>query len=117
LIDLGELINVMTKGTMIRLNFTKLLRNAPIVLQLIDRSIVNPEGVLEDVIVLIDSWEYPADFIVKKNKEKLNGYPLILGRPWLATIYAFIECKTRDMTIKIGQYDPDYFRHEMRAEI
>jgi hypothetical protein len=32
----------------------------------------------------------------------LGGYPLILGRPWLATVDAFISCRSRDMTISHG---------------
>ena len=44
-IDLGETINVMTKDTMLRLNVKSLLRHTLTVLQLVDRSTVNPEGV------------------------------------------------------------------------
>jgi hypothetical protein len=40
------------------------LCNTPIVLQLVDRSTIKPEGVLEDIIVSLDSWEYPIDFMV-----------------------------------------------------
>ena len=50
-------------------------------LQLADRSTVTPEGIMEDVMASIDSWEYPTDFLVLQPKEKLTGYPLILGRP------------------------------------
>ena len=35
-----------------------------IVLELVDRSKIKPEGVLDDVIFSIDSWEYPTDFII-----------------------------------------------------
>lgn len=70
---------------MLILNLRQLLRHASIVLQLENRSTVTLEGVLEYVIVLIDSWYYTIDFLVLQTKEKLNGYPLILGRPLLAT--------------------------------
>ena len=53
-------------------------------------------------MVSIDSWEYPADFLVLQPKAKLNGCPLILGRPWLATINAYINWRDGDMTIKNG---------------
>ena len=65
-------------------------------------STVAPEGFVEDVMVIIDSWEYPADFLVLQPKEKLTGYPLILGRPLLATADAYISCRVRSMTIKNG---------------
>ena len=31
-----------------------------------------------------------------------NGYPLILGRPWLATSDAYINCRDGNMIIKYG---------------
>jgi hypothetical protein len=80
LIDLRASINVMTKDTMFRLGLKEPLRCTPIILQLADKSTLNPEGVLEDVMVFVDSREYPTYFIVLQTKSKLNGYPLILGR-------------------------------------
>eukprot|EP00253_Pinus_taeda_P024767 PITA_24767 len=100
LIDLRATINVMTKDTMLKLNLQCSLRKTTIVLQLADRSTMTPEGIVEDVMVSIDSWEYPADFLVRLPKEKLTGYPLILGRPWLATADAYLSCRARNMTIK-----------------
>ena len=40
------------------------LHPTPNVLKLADRSKIKPEGVLDDVIISLDSWEYPAHFIV-----------------------------------------------------
>ena len=51
-------------------------------------------------MVSIDSWEYPADFLVLQPNAKLTGYSLILGRPWLATTDAYISYKVGNMTIK-----------------
>jgi hypothetical protein len=48
-----------------------------IVLQLADSSIDFLEGMLDDIIVCVDSWEYPIDFIVLSAINNLNGYPLI----------------------------------------
>jgi len=42
---------------------------------------VKPDGVLEDVCVSLDSWEYPIDFMVLTPKNNLGGHPLILERP------------------------------------
>lgn len=64
LIDLGAAINVMTRDTMLKLNLQSSLRKTSTLLQLADRSTVTPEGIVEDVLVSIDSWEYPADFLV-----------------------------------------------------
>ena len=63
LIDLGEAINVMTTETMKHLNMNN-IKPTTIVLELADRSKVVPEGILEDIIVSLDSWEYSVDFLI-----------------------------------------------------
>jgi hypothetical protein len=104
LIDLGETINVMTKDTLEKLELQGLLRQTPTMFfkWLID-PLVKPEGMLEDIIVSIDSWEYPIYFMVLQTKSRLGGYPLILGRPWLAIVDAYIGCREGDMTISNGK--------------
>eukprot|EP00253_Pinus_taeda_P032995 PITA_32995 len=64
LIDLGAAINVMTRDTMLKLNLQSSLRKTSTVLQLADHSTMTPEGIVKDVLVPVDSWEYPADFLV-----------------------------------------------------
>ena len=71
-------------------------------MQLAYNSTISPEGVVEDVMVSIDSWEYPTNFLVLQPKTKFNGYPIILGRPWLVTTDAYISCRVGNMTIKNG---------------
>ena len=74
----------------------------PTLLQLADRFIIKPDGMLEDISVSLDSWEYPVDFMILTPKRNRGGHPLILGRPWLATTYAFISCRSGDMYISYG---------------
>lgn len=81
LIDHIAAINVMTRDTMLNMNLQSSLRHTPTILQLGDSSIVCPEGMLKDITIIIDSWEYPMDFIVLDTKSKLSGYPLIFGMP------------------------------------
>jgi hypothetical protein len=73
--DLGVVINVMTMETMEKLNLCN-LRPTPTALELADRSKIKPEGVLEDIIVSLDSWEYLVDFMVLQPKSNLGGAPL-----------------------------------------
>ena len=87
---------------MLKLNLQGTLRKTTTVLQLADQSTVTLEGIVEDVMVTIESWEYPTDFLVLQPKTKFNGYPLILGRPWLATVDAYISFRAGNMTIKNG---------------
>ncbi|XP_057833624.1 uncharacterized protein LOC131044307 [Cryptomeria japonica] len=87
LIDLGAEINVMTKEIMQQLNIIN-QRPTTTILQLVDSSIVKPDGIVEDILVSLDSWDYPVDFMTLSPKATLGGYPIILGRPWLATTNA-----------------------------
>ena len=84
LIDLGAAINIMNKQTMEQLKLPNLLYT-PTLLQLADRFVIKPDGVLEDISISLVSWEYPVDFMILTPKNNLGGHPLILGRPWLAT--------------------------------
>ena len=101
LIDLGAAINVMTLETMNYLDL-KIFRPTTTVLELAIRSKIAPEGILEDIIVSLEDWEYPMDFLVLQPKSNLGGNPLILGRPFLATTNAFIGCRTWNMIISHG---------------
>ena len=66
-------------------------------LELEDQSRIKPEGVLDDEIVSLDSWEYLVDFFVLQPKSTSGGHPIVLGRPWLATADAFIGCRSGEM--------------------
>lgn len=63
LIELGENINVMTKQTTDQLGLVH-IRPTPTVLELEDRCKIVMEGLLDDVVISIDSWEYLGDFIM-----------------------------------------------------
>eukprot|EP00253_Pinus_taeda_P017045 PITA_17045 len=103
LVDLGAAINIMTLETTQLLQLKHLIRETPTILELAYRSTIKPEGVIEDLVISVESWNYPADFVVLQTKTKLGGHPLILGRPWLATVDAFISCRFGSTTISNGQ--------------
>eukprot|EP00253_Pinus_taeda_P033640 PITA_33640 len=92
----------MTLETSQLLQLKNVIRETPTILELADHSTVKPEGVIEDLIISVESWNYPADFVVLQTKTKLRGHPLILGRPWLTTTDAFISCRSSSMTISNG---------------
>jgi hypothetical protein len=102
LVDLGAAINIMTLETLQLLQLQDEVRETPTILELADRSTIKPEGVIEDLSISVESWNYPVDFTVLQPKTKLGGHPLILGRPWLAIADAFINCRSGSMTISNG---------------
>jgi hypothetical protein len=85
LIDLWVAINVMTATTLEQLQLQPLLRPTPTILELANKTRVIPEGILDDIMVTLASWEYPVDFLVIHSKDPTKFHPVIFGRPWLAT--------------------------------
>ena len=59
-----------------------------------DRTLVHPEGILEDVLIKVGKFVFPVDFIVI-NIEEEKQVPLLLGIPFLATGAALIDVKKR----------------------
>jgi len=83
LIDLGASINLMSLSMCRRLGEIEIMPTC-MTLQLTDRSITRPYGVIEDVLVKVKHLIFPADFIVIDIEEDV-GIPLILGRPFIST--------------------------------
>ena len=72
---------------------------------LADRSVKVPKGIVEDVLVQVDKFIYPVDFIVLETEPVVNNYkpiPVILGRPFLATANALINCRNGLMNLSFG---------------
>ncbi|XP_075091537.1 uncharacterized protein LOC142171740 [Nicotiana tabacum] len=99
LCDLGASINLMPL-----LVFKKLGLGAPrptsVLLQLADISCVYPEGVIEDVLLQIGKFIFPADFIIL-DYEADELVPIILGRTLLATRDAIIKVREGKMILRV----------------
>ncbi|XP_009599919.1 uncharacterized protein [Nicotiana tomentosiformis] len=74
----------------------------PVSLQLADQTIIIPEGIVEDVLVRVDKFLFPVDFIVVNIKE-IREVPLILGRTFLATGRAILDIQERQLMLKVGE--------------
>ncbi|KAL4363490.1 hypothetical protein GQ457_04G017090 [Hibiscus cannabinus] len=100
LCDLGASINLMPKSVFERLGIGK-ARPTTVMLQLADRSYVHIEGKIEDILVRVDKFIFPADFIVL-DCEADEHAPIILGRPFLATGRMLIDCEKGELTIRVN---------------
>ncbi|KAL6347466.1 hypothetical protein AAG906_025711 [Vitis piasezkii] len=81
------------------------LKPTTITLSLVDRSVKIPRGVIEDVLVQVDKFYYPVDFVVLDTDptvKEANYVPIILGRPFLATSNAIINCRNGVMQLTFG---------------
>ena len=65
-----------------------------------DRTLANPEGILEDVMIKVGKFVFPMDFVVI-NMEEYKQVPLMLRRPLLATGAALINVKKRELTLRV----------------
>jgi len=61
-----------------------------------------PRGLIEDVLVKIEEFYFPVDFIVLDMEQTSNQIPIILGRPFLATANACINCRNGAMDLSFG---------------
>ena len=59
---------------------------------MVDRTLAEPEGILEDVMVKVGKFIFPVDFVVIDIEED-KKVPLLLGRPFLATGASLIDVK------------------------
>jgi len=66
------------------------VRPTRMTLQLADRSIKYPHGIVEDLLVKVDIFLFPVDFVVM-DIEKDVEVPLILGRPFMKTAKVIID--------------------------
>ena len=57
---------------------------------------------IEDIVVTLDSLEYPIDFMILSSKVNIFGYHVILRQPWLAIANANISCRSGSVTISNG---------------
>ncbi|KAL5550236.1 hypothetical protein UlMin_000412 [Ulmus minor] len=99
LCDLGASINLMPMSIFKTLGIGK-ARPTTVSLQLADRSIAHPEGKIEDVLVKVDKFIFPVDFIVLDYEADLE-VPIILGRPFLATGRTLIDVQNGKLTMRV----------------
>ena len=81
------------------------LKPISITLSLADRSIKIPKGTIEDVLIQVDRLYYPVEFLVLDTElvaVGANHVPIILGRPFLATSNAIINCRNGVMQLTFG---------------
>ena len=81
------------------------LKPTSITLSLADRSIKIPKGTIEDVLIQVDRFYYPVDFVVLDTEPVAvgaNHVPIILGRPFLATLNAIINFQNGVMQLTFG---------------
>jgi hypothetical protein len=104
LLDLGASVNLLPYSVYLQLGLGE-LKPTTVMLQLADRLLKRPRGILKDVLIKVDKFYFPVDFIVIDTEpvhDVINQIPVILGRPFLATANALINYRTGVMKISFG---------------
>ena len=101
LCDLGASINLMPLSIFKRLGLGE-ARPTTVTLHLADRSLKHPRGIIEDVLVKVGKFIFPADFIVLDMEED-KEIPIILGRPFLATSRAMIDVQRGELKLRVQE--------------
>nr|GEV50208.1 hypothetical protein [Tanacetum cinerariifolium] len=77
------------------------LTSTRMTLELADRSITHPKGVVEDVFVKVRKFHFPTDFVVV-DFEADPRVPLILGRSFLRTARSLIDVYGEEITLRVN---------------
>ena len=101
LCDLGASINLMPLSIFKRLGLGE-ARPTTVTLQLADRSLKHPRGIIEDVLVKVDKFIFLEDFIVLDMEED-KEIPIILGRPFLAAGRAMIDVQRGELKLRVQE--------------
>ena len=119
LIDSGASINLMPLSVFRKLGIEPhKCKRKPITVQLADKSSRFSKGTVEDVLVKVDKFIFPVDFVILDVEED-EDIPLILGRPFLATGQALIDVGQGKLTLRalddqvtFDMYDPVFLSNE-----
>ncbi|XP_048491613.2 uncharacterized protein LOC104883015 [Beta vulgaris subsp. vulgaris] len=106
LCDLGASVSLMPLSICKKLQLGE-PKPTRISLQLADRTVKYPFGILEDVPLRVGKFFIPCDFVVMEMEEDAQ-VPIILGRPFLATAGAIIDMKNGKITFEVGIEKMEY---------
>ncbi|XP_017632728.1 uncharacterized protein LOC108475265 [Gossypium arboreum] len=112
---LGASINVMPYSIYKLINAGP-LKETGVIIQLADRTVIYPEGLLEDVLVKVNKLVFPADFYIidMEDDNFANSSDIILGRPFLSTARTKIDVWNGTLTM---EFDGDVVRFSVYEDM
>ncbi|XP_052479557.1 uncharacterized protein LOC128034757 [Gossypium raimondii] len=109
-VNVGENVSAVLQQKMpVKYKDRGFLTKTGVVIQLVDRSVVHPKEVLEDVLVKVNELIFPVDFYVIKMEEDSTpgSSDLLLGRPFLSTASTKIDVRSGTLTM---EYDEEIIK-------
>ncbi|XP_070016957.1 uncharacterized protein [Nicotiana sylvestris] len=100
LCNLGASINLMPYSVFKTLGIGQ-PRPTSMRLQMEDRSMKRPLGIIDNVLIRVDKFILQADFVIL-DCELDYEVPIILGRPFLAMGKALVDVEAGELTFRVG---------------
>ncbi|GJW21434.1 putative reverse transcriptase domain-containing protein [Tanacetum coccineum] len=94
-------VSFLPLSTYLNLGLGK-LAHTKLTVELENRTVKYPKGIVENVLVGIGKFVFPIDFIILDMPEDIK-VPLILGRPFLSIAHAKIDVFKRKITLRVGE--------------
>ncbi|XP_070029521.1 uncharacterized protein [Nicotiana sylvestris] len=107
LCDLGASINLMPYSVFKTLGIGK-PRPTSMRLQMVDRTMEKPLGIIDDVLVRVDKFILPVDFVIL-DCELDYEVPIILSRPFLATGNDLVDVEAGELTFQVGEENVAFY--------
>ncbi|MCH98450.1 hypothetical protein A2U01_0019452 [Trifolium medium] len=102
LLDLGSSINLMPLALVKKYNMGRITLSNKMELLMAVKSIVNAQGMIEDVLVKVNDLAFPVDFVVI-DIDLADEKDIILGRPFVATSHACINMKLGELKVEMNE--------------
>ncbi|XP_052626076.1 uncharacterized protein LOC128133180 [Lactuca sativa] len=100
LTDSGASINLMPFSFFKKLNLPE-PRPVNMKIHLVDKKIIRPRGICEDLLIKVDKFIFPVDFVVLDMEEDPE-IPIILGKSFLNTACTLIDVCESTLTLRVG---------------
>nr|GEZ09762.1 hypothetical protein [Tanacetum cinerariifolium] len=98
--DLGASVNVIPKSMFETLKLAN-LKETDMLVEMADMTKRTPIGIVENILVKIDKFLFPSDFVIMDMLRSHNE-TMILSRQFLATIHAEIDVFNKEISLGIG---------------
>ena len=102
--NMGASVNLLPYSVYVDIGLEE-LEPTNITLQLADHSVKIPKGIVKDVLVQVDKFYFPMDFVVLDTQPVVNQgtkFLVILGRPFFSIANSIIHYRGGLMTLTFG---------------
>ncbi|KAL7609424.1 hypothetical protein Lser_V15G10314 [Lactuca serriola] len=99
LADSGASVNLMPYSFFKKLDLPE-PRPICMAIHLANKTVTFPRGLCEDLLVKVDKFVFPKDFIIL-DMEADPQVPIILGRPFLNTASAIVDMRDSKLTLRV----------------